>query len=139
MLWEPPTFMTNDLPMPSFVTSQKLGTKNPRAWVSGLLPHTPRTPRHQLPSPKPKSTPLSNTFRRGQTTSQLHNIVENFGLLYLHSFLQYFPLVCQDGLCMGHSRFGSEGLEQIMIASAWETEGLILTDGGSAESNCIIF
>ena len=36
-----------------------------RVWVSGLLSHTPRTPRHcLLPSLKPKSMPLSDAFRR---------------------------------------------------------------------------
>ena len=57
--------MTNDLPVLTFVTSPKLSTKKPRVWVSGLLPHMPRTPRHHLlPSPKPKSMPLPNAFRR---------------------------------------------------------------------------
>ena len=62
---EPPTFTAKDLRMLTFVTSSKLGTKKPRVWVSGLLLHMPRTPRHYLlPSPKPKSMPLSNAFRR---------------------------------------------------------------------------
>ena len=62
---EPPTFTTKDLPMSAFVTSLYLGTKKSRVWVCGLLPHMPRTPRHHiLPSPKPKSVPLSNAFRR---------------------------------------------------------------------------
>ena len=54
-------------------------------------------------------------------------------------FLQYFHLVYQDGLCTGNKRFGSEALNQIKMASAQETEGLILTDEGSAKSNCLIF
>ena len=33
----------------------------------------------------------------------------------------------------------SEALKQIKMASAQETEDLILTDVGSAESNCFIF
>ena len=33
----------------------------------------------------------------------------------------------------------SEALKQIKMASVWETEGLILTDVGGAESNCYIF
>ena len=60
---EPPTFATKDLPLPTFVTSLKLSTKKPRVWVSDLLLHMPRTPRHcLLPSPKPKSMPLSNAL-----------------------------------------------------------------------------
>ena len=43
-------------------------------------------------------------------------------------FLQDIQLVNQDGLCMGKRGFGSEGLKQIKIASAQETEGLILAD-----------
>ena len=46
MLLEPPPSTTNYLSMPTFVTSLKLGTKKPRVWVSGLLSHMPRTPRH---------------------------------------------------------------------------------------------
>ena len=47
------------------VTLPELGTKKPKVWVSGLLPHIPRTPRHHLlPSPMPKSMPLSNASRR---------------------------------------------------------------------------
>ena len=65
MLLEPPTFMTKDLPTLTFAISPKLRTKKPRVWVSGLLLHMPRTPRHcLLPSPNPKSAPLSNAFRR---------------------------------------------------------------------------
>ena len=45
------------------------------AQLSGLLPHMPRNPRHHLlPSPKPKSMPLSNAFRRSvhfQATQQV--------------------------------------------------------------------
>ena len=33
----------------------------------------------------------------------------------------------------------SEAIKQIKMASAWEREGLILTDVGFAESNCFIF
>ena len=54
-------------------------------------------------------------------------------------FLQYFQSVHQDGLCTGNRGFGSETLKQIKMASAWETESLILTDVASAKSNCFIF
>ena len=58
-------FVTKDLPMLTFVTSPKLSTKKPRVWVSGLLPHMPRTPSpHLLPSHRLKLTPISNAFRR---------------------------------------------------------------------------
>ena len=42
----------------------------------------------------------------------------------------------QDGLCMGNREFGSETLKQIKMASVQGTEGLIITDVGTAESNC---
>ena len=62
---EPPTFAAKDLHMLTFVTLPKLGTKRPRVWVSGLLLHMPRTPTHRLlPSPKLKSMPLLNAFKR---------------------------------------------------------------------------
>ena len=59
------TFAAKDLPMPTFETSLKLSTMKPRVWVSALLPHMPRNPRHHiLPSARPKSTPFSSTFNR---------------------------------------------------------------------------
>ena len=54
-------------------------------------------------------------------------------------FLQYFQSVYQDGLCTGNRGFGSETLKQIKMATTQGTEGLILTDVGSAESKCFIF
>ena len=67
MLKEPPTSVTKDLPMPTFATLLKLGTKKPRVWVSSLLAQTPRTPRHfLLPLPKLKSMPLLNVLRRAK-------------------------------------------------------------------------
>ena len=65
MVLEPPAFAAKDLSMRTFVTLLKPSTKKPRVWVSGLLPHMPRTPRHHLlPSPKLKAMPLSNAFKR---------------------------------------------------------------------------
>ena len=52
---------------------------------------------------------------------------------------QDVQLAYQDSLCTGNRRLVSEALKQIKMASAWEREGLILTDVGFAESNCIIF
>ena len=64
MLHEPPTSVTKDLPMPTSVTLLKLSTKKPRVWVSGLLVHIPKTPRHcLLPLPELKFMPLSSIFR----------------------------------------------------------------------------
>ena len=57
--------MTKDLPTLIFATLLKLSVKKARVWASGLLPHTPRTPRHHLlPSPEMKPIPLSTAFRR---------------------------------------------------------------------------
>ena len=58
--------------MLTFVTSPKLSTKKPRVWVSGLLPHTPKTPRHHL-LPLPEFMPLSNVFRRVKPPSKPHD------------------------------------------------------------------
>ena len=65
MLLETPKTAAKDLPMPTSVTLLKLGTKNPRVWVSGLLPHMPWTPRHDLClQPKLKSMPLSSGSKK---------------------------------------------------------------------------
>ena len=69
MLLEPPKGLT----YANICKITKLG-KKPRVWVSGLLLHMPRTPRHHLlPSPKPKSMPLSNAFRRVSPLPKLCN------------------------------------------------------------------
>ena len=74
----------------------------------------------------------------GTKTDETVNQIE-FWTLHLYSFLQYFQAVNQHGLCTGRRGFGSESVKQIKMASAQETEGLILTDGGSAKSNYLIF
>ena len=45
----------------------------------------------------------------------------------------------QDGLCMGNRGFGFEGLKQIKMASALETEGLMLTDVSFCQNQLLYF
>ena len=65
MLLEPPTSTAKDLPTWTSVTLLKLSTQKLRPWVSGLLVHTPTTPRHCLhPLLKLKSMPLSSASKK---------------------------------------------------------------------------
>ena len=58
--------------------------------------------------------------------------------LYLYSFSSIVSISIPRWPLLGNRGFRSETLKQIKMASVWETEGLILTDGGSAKSNCFI-
>ena len=55
----------------------------------------------------------------------IHRILDFYTFIPFHQDVQ---LVNQDGLSTWNRGFGSEGLKQIEMASAWEIEGLILSD-----------
>ena len=54
-------------------------------------------------------------------------------ILYFFTFIPFLldiQSVYQNGLCTGNRGFSSEAQKQIKVVSAWETEGLVLTDVG---------
>ena len=135
MLQEPPTSVTKDFPKLTSVTSQKFSTKKPREWVSGLLLHMPRTPRHHLlPLPRPKFTPLFNAFKPCDRSNNTYNLCGEKAHWANECPIKAYYRHCQEG--QGEQQANKQSWENIPPMGTESTKIVMDAPSTGAPSVC---